>query len=155
MKRFKAKLGSEGPGSLFIEVPFDVKAAFGKARPPVKVTVNGHTWRSTVSVYGGRAYLPVRKSNRDAARVTVGDVVSVAIELDTDARTVEPPEELARALAKNARARAGWARLSYSHKREHAEAIDGAKKPETRARRIAKAIEMLVARADSPLRRRS
>ena len=64
VKRFKTKLGSTGPRSLFIEVPFDVKAAFGKARPPVVVVINKHSYRSTIAVYAGRSYVPVRKSMR-------------------------------------------------------------------------------------------
>jgi hypothetical protein len=86
VKRFKAKLGSTGPGSLFIEVPFDVKAAFGKARPPVVVVINKHSYRSTIAVYGGRSYVPVRKSNRDAAGVQVGDLVDVSLDLDRETR---------------------------------------------------------------------
>ena len=142
-KRFKAILGSDDPGSLFIEIPFDVKAVFGTARPKVVVTVNDHSYRSTVSVYGGRSYLPVRKSNRDAAKVAVGDEVNVRLELDEEPRVVEVPTELAAALRKNTALRAAWAKLSHSHQREHADAITSAKKEETRARRVAKAIEML------------
>ena len=66
-KRFKAKLGTEDAGSLFFEVPFDPKVVFGATRARVKVTLNAHVYRSTVAVYGGRFYIPVRKSNRDAA----------------------------------------------------------------------------------------
>ena len=143
---FQATLGSDDPGSLFIEVPFDVKAAFGKARPPIKVTVNGHTYRSTIAVYAGRSFIPVRKSNRDAAGVAVGDVVAVTIQADDAPRTVEPPPALAKALAKNARARAAWAKLSFSHQREHADHVAGAKQPETVARRVKKTIETLVAK---------
>jgi hypothetical protein len=143
VKRFEAKLGTEDPGSLFFEIPFDVKAAFGSARPKLVVTVNRHTYRSTVAIYGGRSFVPVRKSNRDAAGVAVGDVVQVALALDTEPRVVDPPPALAKALRTNARARAAWETLSYSHKKEHADAIAGAKKPETAAARVKKAIAML------------
>lgn len=143
IKRFKAKLGSD-EGSLFIEVPFDAKVVFGKACPPVKVTVNRHQYRSTIAVYNDRSYLPVRKSNRDAAGVEIGDVVDVTIELDDEPRVVLMPAELARAFAKSGPAQAAWKKLSYSRQREHAEAITGAKKPETRARRVKKTLKMLL-----------
>ncbi|MBI3269336.1 MAG: DUF1905 domain-containing protein [Planctomycetes bacterium] len=142
-KTFRGVLGTDDPGSLFVEVPFDVKAVFGRARPPVKVTIGKHTWRSTLSVYGGKSYVGVRKSNRDAAGVTVGERVTVTIESDDEPRIVTPPPELAVALAGDARAAAGWARLSYTHQREHADAIAEAKRPETRERRVARALEML------------
>ena len=142
VKRFKTRLGSKGPGS-FIEVPFDVRAAFGKARPPVVVVINKHSYRSTIAVYGGRSYVPVRKSNRDAAGVQVGDLVEVSLAFDQEPRVVEVPPDLAKALKAHPGAGQSWAALSYSHQKEHAEAIAGAKKPETRAARVRKTLEML------------
>lgn len=144
-KRFKAKLGTEDAGSLFFEVPFDPKVAFGATRARVKVTLNGHVYRSTVAVYGGRFYIPVRKSNRDAAGVAVGEVVSVSLELDTEPRVVEVPAPLAKALGKNKRAKAAWEKLSYSHQK-HADWIAGAKRAETVETRVKKAIGMIVAK---------
>lgn len=144
-KRFRVKLGAEEQNELFFEVPFDVKAELGKARAPVKVTVNGYAFRSTVSVYGGRYYVPVRRDRREAAGVKVGDVVDVTLELDTEPRVLEIPPELTAALARNKTARALWEKLGRSHQREHVEAIAACKKPETRARRAAKTIEMLLA----------
>jgi hypothetical protein len=141
-KRFRAKLGSDA-GALFVEVPFDVKEEFGKARPAVKVSIDRYSYRSTISVYGGKYYLPVRRDRREAAGVKAGDVVSVTIQADTGVRKVNPPPALSAALAKNGPARAAWARLSYSQKKEHAEAIRQAKKPETRVRRIQKILEKL------------
>jgi hypothetical protein len=142
-KKFTSKLGSDD-NAFFIEVPFDVKEAFGKARAPVRVVVNGHAYESTVAVYSGRYYVPVRKEHREAAGLSPGDPVDVSLELDTAARTIETPRELKAALAKNARARSAWEELSYTHQREHVEAILEAKKPETRARRLQKTIEMLL-----------
>jgi hypothetical protein len=66
--RFETVLGAEGSG-VFIEIPLDVPALFGRARPAVRVTVNGHPFRSTVAVYGGRYYLPVKRALREAAGV--------------------------------------------------------------------------------------
>src|SRR5215467_13691829 len=84
-KSFHAKLGAEGH-ALFFEVPFDVKKEFGKARPPVRVSVNGHSYRSTVSVYGGKYYLPVRREHREAIGLKQGDIVRVTVAPDTAAR---------------------------------------------------------------------
>jgi len=81
-KSFRAKLGAKGH-SLFFEVPLDVRKEFGKARPPVKVTINGYTYRSTVSVYGGKYYLPVRQERRDEAGLKGGQIIDVKIALDT------------------------------------------------------------------------
>ncbi len=141
-KKFRTRLGAEGH-ALFFEVPFDVKQEFGKARPPVKVSVNGHTYRSTVSVYGGRYYLPVRRERREEAGLKAGDIIDVTVALDTEERSVTPPAELAAAFKKNAAAKERWKELSYTHKKEHADAILQAKRPETRARRVAKTLIML------------
>lgn len=130
-QHFRTKLGSG-----FIELPFDARKEFGKARPPVNVSINAYTYRSTIAVYGGRYFIPVRKDRCEAAGVKAGDIVRVTIALDTEARTVEPPSELAVALAKYGLARARWESLSYTHKKEYADAILQAKKAETRARRI-------------------
>jgi len=126
-KNFKAVL-EKG----FVELPFDVRKEFGRARPPVRVTINGYTYRSTVSVYGGKYFIPVRKSNQDAAAVKPGDICKVTVASDTEA-----------ALSKNPSAKARWEKLSFTHKKEHAQALLDAKKPETRASRLHKTLEML------------
>lgn len=144
-KRFNAKLGGDA-GTLFVEVPFDVKKEFGKARPPVEVSINGYSYRSTVSVYGGKYYVPVRRERREAAGVKAGEIVEVTLAVDTAVRKVKPPPQLSTALAKNGPARAQWERLCYTHQKEHAEAILQAKKYETRARRVRKILEKLTAK---------
>lgn len=127
-----------------IEVPADVVEALGSGkRPAVTVTVNGHTYRSTVASMGGRFLLPLSAENRSAAGVQAGDEVDVDVELDTAPREVEVPADLQAALDGDAEARAAWERLSYSHKRQHVLAIEGAKAAETRQRRIDKALAML------------
>jgi uncharacterized protein YdeI (YjbR/CyaY-like superfamily) len=97
-------------------------------------------------VYDGTSYIGVRKSHRDAAKLEPGQTISVVIELDDAPREVTPPKELAAAMKKDAKARAAWDALSFTHKREHAEAIEDAKKPETRARRVDKTLAMLKAK---------
>jgi hypothetical protein len=127
-------------------LPFDARKEFGKARTPVRVSINGYSFKSTIAVYGGRYDVPVRRERREAAGVEAGDLVQVTVAPDSEVRTVEPPAELAAAFAKNGLAKAQWERLSYTHKKEHAEAILQAKKPETRARRIQNILKKLSAK---------
>jgi Bacteriocin-protection, YdeI or OmpD-Associated/Domain of unknown function (DUF1905) len=138
-QRFETVLQAEGPG-VFVEVPLDVPAVFGRARAPVQVTINGHRYRSTVAVYGGRYYLPVNRAVREAAGVEAGDLVVVELEADEAPREVEVPEDLAAALAADERAAAAFERLSYTHRREHVEWVTEAKRPETRRRRVAETV---------------
>jgi hypothetical protein len=140
--RFRTVLGAEGSG-VFIEVPLDVPAVFGRARAAVRGTIDGHPFRGTVAVYGGRYYLPVKRALREAAGVAAGDAVVVELEADQEPRTVEPPADLAAALAGDTRARAAFAALSYTHQREYAEWVAAAKRAETRRRRVEQAVAML------------
>jgi Bacteriocin-protection, YdeI or OmpD-Associated/Domain of unknown function (DUF1905) len=130
----------------FIELPFDVRQEFGKARPPVKISINGYSYRSTVCVYGGKYLVPVRKNRQEAAGVKPGDTVKIIVATDVEARTVEPPPDLKVALSQNASAKVRWEKLSFTQKRELAEAILEAKKPETRLRRVQKTLEMLTSK---------
>jgi len=144
-KTYRATLMRDGM-MCAIPVPFDPVPVFGETRAPVTVTLNGYTFRSTIAKMDGATWIPFRKSNREAAGLDGTETLDVTLALDTAARTVDPPPELAAALKKNAAARAAWAALSYTHQREHAEAITGAKAAETKARRVAKALEMLLAK---------
>jgi hypothetical protein len=141
-KTFKTTIVRDG-SMCFIPLTFDPKPVFGKVRAPVKVTVNGYTYRSTIAAMGGPACVPLRKSNREAARLQGGETLEVRLELDTDAREVTPPPDLVRALKASPEAWERWQGLSYTHQREHVEAVEDAKKPDTRARRIAQAVEMI------------
>jgi hypothetical protein len=127
-----------------LEVPPVVVDALGAGkRPRVIITLNGHTWRSRVAIMRGRFLLGLSNANRQAAGVATGDVVEVDLEADNEPPAVVEPGDFARALDADPAARAAYDRLAYSHKREHVLAIEGAKKPETRARRIEKALAML------------
>ena len=127
---------------LEIHLPFDPRAVFGRARAPVYVTINGYTYRSTVAIMAGEAWVPLRRSHREAAGVREGEPLEVTLTLDTDPRTVEPPADLRVAL-EGAGAWGRWEELAFTHQREHVEAVEGAKKPETRARRIEKCVAMV------------
>jgi hypothetical protein len=143
-KRFRTTLIKEPNSSACsIKLPFDPKAAFGKARAPVKVTINKHTFRSTVFTMMGVTFVVINKENREAARVKGGDTVGVLMELDTEARVMALPKDFEKALKANKVVWARWQKLAYTHQKEHVKAIESAKKPETRVRRIEKAVQML------------
>jgi hypothetical protein len=132
----------------FIPIPFDPKAVFGRVRAPVKVTLNGYTYRSTIAAMGGPPGIPLRRSNREAAGLEGGETLEVRLDLDMDIREVKPPADLLRALKTAPPAWHRWRELSYSHQREYAESIDGAKKPETRLRRIQAAVRAIRGRPE-------
>ena len=139
--RFTVRIADEGA----IPIAFDQRAIFGRARPPVVVEINGHSYHSTIAVMSGVTFVPLRRSNREAAGVAEGDTVEVTLTLDTAPRTVDLPEMLAAALDA-AGVRAGWDRLSYTAQREQVEAITGAKRPETRDKRIPAAVALAATR---------
>ena len=127
-----------------LEVPVEVVQALGGGkRPPVTITLNGHTWRSRVAIMRGRYLLGLSNANREAAGVSTGDEVEVDLSLDTEQRVVVEPEDLARALDADPPARAAYDRLAHSHKRTHARAVESARRPETRRRRIEEVLAML------------
>ncbi|HEV3014808.1 MAG TPA: YdeI/OmpD-associated family protein [Actinomycetota bacterium] len=140
--RFETVLDAEGSG-VYFEVPLDVPAEFGKARAPVRGTINGQPFRGTVAVYGGRYYLPVNRALREAAGVAAGDAVVVELEADDQPRTVDPPPDLADALAADPEAKVAFAGLSYTHQREYAEWVAEARRAATRGRRVAQTVQML------------
>jgi bacteriocin resistance YdeI/OmpD-like protein/uncharacterized protein DUF1905 len=142
-ERFQTTLQVEGRTATFFEVPLDVPAVFGRARPPVRVTIGGHTYRSTIAVYGGRYFVPLNRQNREAAGVAAGDEVTVELEADTDERTVTVPDDLRAALDGDEPARAAFDALSYTHRREYVEWIAEAKRQETRRRRVEQTVERL------------
>jgi hypothetical protein len=121
-------------------VPFDLENAFGRARPPVKVTIRGHTWRTTPGVYDGVGHIVVNRSVKAATGVDAGDRVRVRMELDTEPRTVAVPRDLAAALAADPVAKKALAAMSFTHRREYVAWVEEAKRPETRARRIASTV---------------
>jgi hypothetical protein len=141
-KTFKTTIVRDGSLCL-IPLPFDPKPVFGKVRAPVKVTLNGYTFRSTIASMGDGPCLPLRRSNREAARLDGNETLSVTLELDEQKREVKAPSDLLKALKAVPGAHDAWRRLSFTHQREHVEAIEQAKKPETRARRLERAVAMV------------
>jgi hypothetical protein len=141
-QRFVATLEQHGSGTVVV-VPYDLKEAFGSGRPPVRATVNGYTFRTTLFTMGGRALLGLNREVREAATVEPGQEVSVELERDNEPRTVEVPSDLAAALDADPVVRETFDRLSYTHRNEYVRWIEEAKRTETRTRRIEKSVEML------------
>jgi hypothetical protein len=144
-KRFRVLLekheNSEATG---FTLPFDVPKTYGtRARVPVRGTINGFPYRGTIFPMGGKYIFVVNRELRTNAQATGGEIISVTMERDEEPRIITPPDDLARALRANKTAQAAWDKLSYTHKKEHARAIEDAKRPETRTRRIEKAIAKL------------
>ncbi len=141
---FEATIQGEGSGGAFVVLPFDVEAAFGSKRPKVKATFDGVPYRGTAVRMGSpEHFLIIRKDIRAEIGKEAGDEVAVIVELDTEPRVVEVPEDFAEALKPYSRARAFFDGLSYTHQKEYVRWITGAKRVETRERRIKKGVEML------------
>lgn len=127
-----------------IPIDFDVRPLFGRARSPVVVTINGYSYRSTIMTMAGETFVPLRTSNRESAGVVQGGTYEVTPTLDTAVREVVVPDDLANAL-EAAGVCDGWERLSFTARREHVEGMTGAKRAETRAKRMSAAIEAATA----------
>ncbi len=143
--RFQAKIqGKEAGVVAAITPPVDVIEWFGtRARVPIRGTINGFPFRSSLMPCGGARMMPVNKTLCQGAGVQPGDVVDVIMEQDVEERTVEAPMELKRKLAKSKAARTRWDELAFTHKKEMALAISGAKLDETRKRRLEKVMRVL------------
>jgi Bacteriocin-protection, YdeI or OmpD-Associated/Domain of unknown function (DUF1905) len=145
MREFEATLeaAERGPGC-GVRLPFDPKTVLGRARAPVVVAVDDHEpFRTTIAVYGGAAWIGLRRDQREAFGVGPGDRVRVRVARDDAPREVEVPEELARALAQAPDAARAYEGLSYTHRKEYARWVGEAKRPQTRETRAAKAITLL------------
>jgi hypothetical protein len=141
--RFRSVVELGGKAATGIAVPEEIVNALASGRRPrVKVTVGGHTYRTTVAPMGGRFFVPLSAENREAAGVAAGDEVDVVCEPDTEPREVVVPADLQAALEQHD-ASAAFDRLSYSHRKEWVRWVEEAKKAETRERRIAKAADEL------------
>ena len=146
--RFQAKIqGKEAGVVAAIAPPVDVAEYFGtRARVPIRGTINGFPFRSSLMPMGGFHLMPVNKTLRDGAGVKPGDLVDMVMERDQYERTVEAPPDLERELAKSKKARDRWDGLAFTHKKEMANSISGAKQEETRQRRLAKVMQVLKSR---------
>lgn len=142
--RFSTVIELGGKTATGMRVPAAVVEALGSGkRPPVRVTLNGYTYRSTVAAYGDDYFLPVAREVRTGAGVAAGDPVEVDVELDTEPREVTVPPDFAEALAADPEASRFFERLSYSNRRRLVLGVEEVKTQETRQRRIARSVAML------------
>ena len=142
--RIRLLIQGTGKTAAGMEIPADVVEALGSGRkPPVRVTINGHTYRSTVASMGGSFWIGVSNDNRAKAGVAAGQEVDVDLELDTEPREVTVPPDLRAALDGDPAAARFFDGLSYSNRLRHVLSIEDARTPETRQRRIDKAVASL------------
>ena len=141
MGTFRATLELHGKTATGFNVPAEVVESLGAGkRPPVRVTINGYTYRNTVAVYGGVYLLGVSAEHRQGAGVAAGDVLDVELVLDTEPRAVSVPADLAAALDAQPLVRRRFDALSYSQQSGHVQSVEGAKTEATRQRRIAQVV---------------
>ena len=142
--RFRTTILQGDKTATGIHIPDEIVAGLGAGkRPPIRVTINGYTYRSTVAVMGGQFMVGVSAVNREGAGVAGGDEVDVDVELDTAPREVTLPADFAAALEAEPDARRTFDALSNSNKGWHVSSIEGARTDETRQRRIAKSVDAL------------
>jgi|ERR1700679_1274398 Domain of unknown function (DUF1905)/Bacteriocin-protection, YdeI or OmpD-Associated len=146
-REFVGQLVSRGPGGAwtFLPIPFSVEKEFGKkTRVPVSGTINGFSFQNSLMPEGdGTHSMMVSKELQAGSHAKAGDKVKVSLQIDETERVVEVPRELQDAFEADARAAAAFEVLAYSHRKEYAEWISTAKKPETKVARVAKAIALL------------
>lgn len=143
--RFRVKLdGQEGSSVASLTPPFDVRETFGtKARVPVRGTINGFPFRSSLMPMRGCHFMVVNRTIRDGANVKAGDIVDVVMQRDQEERTIDTPVELEKELKKSKAARERWEKLGFTHKKEMTVSIREAKQEETKKRRLTKIMNVL------------
>lgn len=142
--RLRAEISAAGKNAAGVVIPEEVVTGLGGGRrPPVRVRLNGYTFRTSIGSMGGTFMLPISAETREGARVAAGDKVELTIELDDQLREVAVPTDLASALRKDGAARRAFESLSYSNKRRVVEPVDVIKSREARQRRIERTVERL------------
>lgn len=143
---FSAIIKTNDRGGSFVDVPFDVEKSFGKKRLKMVATFDGVAYRGTLTRYGAPHYfIIIRKDIRAQIGKEVGDMVDVTVMEDLEPRVVEVPTDFQSLLDARLSAKSFYEKLSYTHQKEYINWITEAKRPETRERRMLKAIEMMVA----------
>ncbi|HEY8581833.1 MAG TPA: YdeI/OmpD-associated family protein [Capillimicrobium sp.] len=142
--RLRAALQPRGPAAAVILTDEQVAAIAGAAKtPPVRVTVNGHTFAGRIGRMRGESLLGFNRAAREACGVRPGEEIDLLVELDDAPREVELPPALAEALAGDDEARQRFEALAYSHRKEYARWVGEAKREETRGRRVAEALALI------------
>lgn len=143
--RFQARIEQHGKTATGVAVPEDVLAELGGKRVPVRVVINGYSYRTTIGSMAGRSMIPLAAEHRKAAGVAAGAVVEIGVERDDAVRTTELPDDLAAALAAEPGAQAFFAGLATSYQKEYVRWLTEPKKPETRQARLDKTVQLLLA----------
>lgn len=143
--KFKTKLSAHaGMETASLRPPFDVVEIFGrKGRVPIKGTINGFPFRSSLMNMGDGHMMVVNAEMRTGAKCEAGDTVSVVMELDEQKRSVEVPAYLKKIINGDAKAKEFWEKLSFTHKKEYVREIEDAKRTETREKRITAMMDAL------------
>ena len=153
MPKFKAEILPGERGGAFIEIPFDVKEQYGKARVPVVASFDGVEYKGSIVKMGGSYILGIRKDIRKAIGKDIGDTVDVEIEPDDKPRVVTPPDDMKAVLEFHPELHEFFKKMSSTHQREYVEWIEEAKKPETRERRLNKMLDMLSKQIEEKLKK--
>lgn len=141
--KFKAEVIPSG-NATGVEVPDNVMHALGhKGRPPVKITINSHSWRSRVAAMRGQRLIGISAAHRAAAGINEGDIIEIDVEIDEEPREVIEPSDLVRGLNNSPQARAAFDRLPFGLRQKHVNAIEDAKTVEVRERRIRSLVDTL------------
>jgi len=141
---FTATIQNAGGGGAFVEVPFDVEAAFGAKKPKIKAMIEGILYRGILTRMGGEHHiLIILKNIREQVGKTFGDEIKIIVEEDTEPRVLEIPKDLLKELKKDKDAKAFFDKLAYTHQKEYVTWINEAKRDETRQARVVKTIGML------------
>jgi hypothetical protein len=114
-----------------------------QGRPPVAITINGHTWRTRVAAMRGQRLIGISAAHRAAAGISEGDIIEVDVELDEAPRDVVEPADLTDALNGCPEARTSFDRLPFGLRQKHVNAIEQAKSAEVRERRVRKLVATL------------
>lgn len=147
--RIETVLEPMGPATAILLSDAQVDELGGGRRAAVRVTIGGSTARLRLARMGGANCIGLSKAARKQLGVEIGDRISALIDLDVEERTVDLPDDLVTALDADPRLRSAFDALAYTHRREHARAVAEAKRPETRARRIAAVVESVSRIPDS------
>jgi hypothetical protein len=143
--KFKVKLfGMPGMETAALKPPLDVPKVFGrKGRVPVKGTINGFPYRSSLMNMGDGHMMVVNAQIRAGAKCKAGDMVNVVMDVDEDKRTVQVPAYLKKIINSDPLAKEFWSKQSFTHQKEYVREIEDAKRPETREKRIAAMMDAL------------
>src|SRR4051812_25081216 len=138
--KFRIKLlGNKSSGAAAVKPPFDIPTIFGtRARVPIKGTVNGFKFRSSLCNMGEGHFFVINKEIREGTKLGPGDMADIVIARDREERVVEVPPHIKKVIATNKKAQATWDSLSFTHKKEWVRAIEEAKRDETKKSRIEK-----------------